>query len=80
MSSVYFGNANNQTWIKAPRTGMNAPTVGWSNQGTLLSGKAFVKRSTASHRRFDMSWLGSRNDPDQERSLQTIKDLSLIHI
>lgn len=76
MSSVYFGNAQKQTWIKAPQTGMNAPSLGWSNQGVLLSGKAFVKRSTASHRRFEMSWLGSRNDPNQELSLQTIKDFA----
>ncbi len=74
MSSVYFGNDNYQSWIKAPRTGMRASTVNFLNQGTLLSGRAYVKRSDASHRRFEMSWLGSMNDPDNEKSLQTIKN------
>jgi hypothetical protein len=74
MSSVYFGNDTYQTWIKAPRTGMRASSVNRVNQGTLLSGRAYVNRSDASHRRFDMSWLGSMNEPDTERSLQTIKD------
>ncbi len=74
MSSVYFGNDTYQTWIKAPRTGMRASSVNRVNQGTLLSGRAYVNRSDASHRRFDMSWLGSMNEPDIERSLQTVKD------
>lgn len=74
MSSVYFGNDTYQTWIKAPRTGMRASSANFQNQGTLLSGRGYLKRSGASHRRFEMSWLGSMNEPDTERSLQTIKD------
>lgn len=76
MGSVYFGNANKQTWIKAPKTGMGASTVNWSNQGVLLSGKAFVKRSGASHRRFEMNWSGSKNDSTLENSLQVIKNFA----
>nr|DAW17422.1 MAG TPA: hypothetical protein [Caudoviricetes sp.] len=76
MSSVYFGNATKQTWIKAPRTGMTGSSANWSAQGVLLSGKAYVKRSTASHRRFDMSWLGPKNDSDSEKALQTIKNFA----
>lgn len=74
MSSIYFGNATKQTWIKAPKTGMKGSAPNWSAQGTLLSGRGYLKRSAASHRRFEMSWLGSMNEPDIERSLQTIKD------
>ena len=76
MSQIYFGNAENQTWIKAPKTGMKASSQAWFNQGTLLSGRAYVKRSQASHRKFDMSWIGSLNDSDTERSLHTIKDFA----
>ncbi len=76
MSSVYFGNDQYQTWIKAPRTGLRAPTANWSSTGTLLSGRAYLNRSDASHRRFEMAWLGPLNDPDNERSLHTIKDFA----
>jgi hypothetical protein len=74
VSNVYFGNANYQTWIKAPQTGMKASTQGWSAETQLLSGRAHIRRSDASHRRFSMSWLGSMNDLDN--SLHTIKDFA----
>lgn len=76
MSSVYFGNALKQTWIKAPKSGMKGSASNWMSQGTLLSGRGYVKRSDASHRRFDMNWLGSLNDSDIEASLQTVKDFA----
>jgi hypothetical protein len=72
VSTVYFGNATTQQWIKAPSTGLNASPVGWSSTQQLLDGRAFVKRSRASHREFNMNWLGSLNST--EASLQTIKD------
>ena len=71
-STVYFGNGSSQQWIKAPSTGLNASPVGWSSTQQLLDGRAFVKRSRASHREFNMNWLGSLNST--ETSLQTIKD------
>ena len=74
MSRVYFGNANYQTWIKAPQTGLNAINQGWSAETQLLSGRTHIRRSDASHRRFSMSWLGSMNS--LENSLQTIKDFA----
>lgn len=74
MGKVYFGNETKQTWIKAPATGMKADSVGWSKETQLLNGRAFVRRSKASHRKFDMSWLGALNDADLENSLQTIKN------
>jgi hypothetical protein len=76
MSSVYFGNDSYQTWIKAPRTGLRASVANWNAGGTLLNGRAYLNRSQASHRRFDMSWLGPLNDPDNEKSLQTLKDFA----
>lgn len=76
MGKVYFGNKNKQTWIKAPASGMKASSVGWQNEIQLLSGRTSVKRSTASHRRFDASWLGSLNSDDQELNLNTIKSFA----
>lgn len=73
---VYFGNATKQTWIDAPQSGMQAGSVGWSSEAMLLNGEMSIKRSTGSHRRFEMSWLGSMNDPSIENSLNTIKDFS----
>lgn len=74
MGKVYFGNTTKQTWIKAPSTGLRADSKNWSKESLLLNGRAFVRRSKASHRRFEMSWLGEMNDSDIEQSLQTIKD------
>lgn len=74
MGKVYFGNESKQTWINAPQTGMKASSNGWIKESVLLSGRAFVRRSKASHRKFDMSWLGELNAPALEDSLQTIKD------
>jgi hypothetical protein len=73
---VYFGNDENQVWINAPKTGMRASSAGYIAEQQLLSGYTFIKRSDASHRRFEMSWLGSINTPDLEDSLNIIKDFS----
>jgi hypothetical protein len=75
-SQVYFGTATKQTWIKSPASGMKASSIGWATQSQLLDGRAFVRRSAASHRQYDASWLGSMNDPDLSVSLQTIKDFA----
>jgi len=68
---VYFGTKDKQAWIKAPRTGMKASNEGWAAESQLLNGRAFVKRSGASHRKFEVAWSGSYNSED-EASLQRI--------
>lgn len=73
---VYFGNAEKQVWINAPQTGLQAPSVGFSSTEQLLSGRAHVKRSGATHRTFNPSWVGSLNDSTLENSLQTVKDFA----
>lgn len=73
-AQVYFGNANFQTWISAPQSGLKASSVGWSSEQQLLNGRSFIKRSQGSHRRFDASWLGPLNTFVVADSLQTIKD------
>jgi hypothetical protein len=73
---VYFGNETFQTYIPAPLTGMNASSVGFSSEGVYLNGRSFGYRSKGSHRRFDMSWVGSLNSSLTAESLQTIKDFA----
>lgn len=73
---VYFGNANKQTWIKAPQSGMKASSQGWVNEQQLLNGRSVIKRSAASHRVFEMSWLGPMNVDSLSASLHTIKDFA----
>lgn len=73
-SQVFFGNDTKQTWIKAPNSGMKAGSAGFVSEQQLLSGRTFIKRSKASHRRFDMSWVGPMNDTDLDSSLHTVKD------
>lgn len=68
---VYFGTADKQMWIKAPASGMKANNVGWATESQLLDGRAFVKRSSGSHKRYESSWNGSLN-ADDDSSLQHI--------
>lgn len=75
-SEVYFGNATKQTWIKAPQSGMKAAAQGWVNEQQLLNGRTNIKRSKASHRRFEMSWIGPMNSGSLSTSLHTIKDFA----
>jgi len=75
-SEVYFGNATKQTWIKSPQSGMQADSQGWVSEQQLLSGRTSIKRSKASHRRFDMNWFGSLNSESLNSSLHTIKDFA----
>lgn len=74
--TVYFGNKDKQSWIKAPASGMKASNVGWVAETQLLNGRAAVRRSMASHRRFEPTWRGSMNSAD-EASLQTIKNYAM---
>lgn len=71
---VYFGNAVKQLWIPAPRTGLSASSEGFFSDAQLLTGRAFVKRSKANHRRFNPAWSGSLNAESINDSLHTIKD------
>lgn len=71
---VYFGNNTYQTWIDAPQSGMKASSAGYVNSQVALNGRAFVKRSKASHREFSASWVGSLNSASN--NLQVIKDFA----
>lgn len=72
--TVYFGNANYQTWIKAPASGMGAGSAGYSESLQFLNGGTSVRRSSQTHRTFDMSWSGSMNSGVVDSDLHVIKD------
>lgn len=74
-SVVYFGTKDKQAWIKSPSSGMKAGNSTWASKTQLLSGRAFVRRSKASHRTFAAEWFGELNAPN-EQSLQTIKNFA----
>lgn len=72
-SVVYFGTKDKQSWIKSPRSGLRASSIGWSAKTQLLNGRASVRRSSASHREFNAEWFGDLN-LNAESSMQEIKN------
>jgi len=74
--TVYFGNSRYQTWIKSPASGMDASPIGSSSSQQFLNGGASVRRSTGSHREFNMSWTGSLNNSDGSSDLYKVKDFA----
>ena len=75
MSGVYFGNKDKQLWIKAPKTGLKAGNTGKIVQNDYLSGRSSVKRSKASKRDYNPSWLGYQNSEDGT-SIYVLKDFA----
>lgn len=73
---VYFGNANFQTFIEAPQSGLKANSSGYSATTNLLNGRSFVKRSYGASRTFSASWLGPMNSTVLADNLSTIKDFA----
>lgn len=73
MAGVYFGNKTKQLWIKAPKTGLKAGNSGKLVQNDYLSGRSSVKRSAASKREYNPSWLGYQNS-DDGTSIYVLKD------
>ena len=71
---VYFGNKQFQSWIPAPQSGMEAGAVGFATETQFTNGRAFVRRSRASHRAFSPSWNGSMNNTTLSSGLQVIKN------
>jgi len=74
--TVYFGNANFQTFIAAPLSGLQASSTGYSATTNLLNGRSFVKRSYGASRTFAPSWVGPMNSTVLSESLNTIKDFA----
>jgi hypothetical protein len=65
---IWFGNARNARWVKAPLAEMGASAIGNAEEQQFTNGGQFVKASFGSARNFEMSWVGDRAD------LQVIKD------
>lgn len=61
---LYFGNRDRMTWVPVPDASYDGSRVGWDGGvTTLLSGGAFVARSTSAHRTYNYTWSKlSRNE------------------
>lgn len=59
MAKIWFGNELSARYVVAPKSGLDAPGVGYSDVVQLNNGGAFVNQSSATHREFDMSWAAA---------------------
>lgn len=55
-SQMWFGTRDYMQWIKPPQVGMPASKEGFAVQAQYLNGGAYVRRSTAAHKEYQMSW------------------------
>lgn len=53
---MYFGTRNYMQFVSAPAVNMDGSKHGWESQTNYLNGGAFVRRSTASHKEYSLSW------------------------
>lgn len=72
--TAYFGNAAYAAFVKAPQSGMSANAAGYSSQIDFLNGGSSVRRSSRTHREFNMSWNGQMNGTDTTENIQIVKD------
>lgn len=54
--TIYFGNLRRAMDVPAPKSGMDASSVGRVEKIDLANGGSFVSMSQGSHREFDMDW------------------------
>src|SRR5665647_1312007 len=64
MASVfYFGTRERMAWVKAPAIDTDISKIGWNVEGIFLSGGAYARGSTTSHKRYQFAWnLASQKD------------------
>src|SRR5665647_1513409 len=64
MASVfYFGTRERMAWVKAPAVDTDISKIGWNVEGIFLSGGAYARGSTTSHKRYQFAWnLASQKD------------------
>ena len=56
MADFWFGNLRKAGYFPAPNSGMDADTIGESDDMTFANGGAYVAQSPGTHREFDLSW------------------------
>lgn len=54
--TIYFGNLRRAMDVPAPKSGMDASSVGRVEKIDLANGGSFVSMSQGNHREFDMDW------------------------
>jgi hypothetical protein len=53
---MWFGTREYMTWVVCPAVNMGASKAGWFSKTDYLNGGAAIKRSTAAHKEYELSW------------------------
>jgi hypothetical protein len=61
---MYFGTREYMQWIACPAVDMPSSKHGWSSKLDYLSGGASVRRSTAAHKEYVLTWPGTSSRDD----------------
>lgn len=56
MADFWFGNLRRAGYFPAPNSGMDADSIGVSDQMDFANGGAYVAQSAGTHREFNLSW------------------------
>lgn len=60
---LYFGTQERMSWVKTPAIEADISKARWSAEGVFLNGGAYVRNSSAAHKRYQFSWnLASQDD------------------
>jgi hypothetical protein len=60
---MYMGTTERMAWVKCPAIDADISKVKWSAEGVFLNGGAFVRSSSAAHKRYQFSWnLATQED------------------
>lgn len=62
---VWFGTKGNMQWIPAPAVNMGAGKTGYAGRADFLNGGAWVRRSKAAAKSYNMSWNLQRREDIQ---------------
>lgn len=68
---MYMGTKTRADWVPAPASGGSHAEIGWSSQQQYLNGGAYVRRSKATHKEYELSW-----NPTNRAELRKITDMA----
>lgn len=59
---MYFGTRTRMQWVRCPSVSMPSSKVGWQSKTDYLNGGAYVRRSTAAHKEYRLTWNVATRD------------------
>ena len=72
MSCFYMGTRNRMLEVRAPSVNMPSSKQGYFNKVDFLNGGTSVRRSTAAHKNYTMTW--NSMDRDEARKILDLAD------